>query len=111
MTLHVNGQQTLNETVTDSVGLSAAFGAWQRRHNVQSDPGLPGLEVFKQEQLFFHSVGNMYCDKLSREQQDMINPKDVHAPDFARRLGALASSRAFKQNFNCKSKEPACELW
>ncbi|KAK0707299.1 endothelin-converting enzyme [Lasiosphaeris hirsuta] len=114
----VNGRQTVGEAIADSAGLTAAFAAWTRQRATHGDdggggePALPGLEgLFTDEQLFFVAFGNLWCTKttLAALQRQVL--VDSHPPGPARILGATMNSRAFREAFKCRVREPACELW
>jgi len=109
--LHVNGKLTLGENIADAGGLSAAFQAWKRRAAEKPNPDLPGLEHFTQSQLFFVSYSNWWCGKTRKETAINRVFTDPHAPKWARILGTMANSREFRESFQCKAKEPTCELW
>jgi len=109
--LHVNGRLTLGENIADAGGLSASFSAWQKRRKETPNQDLPGLDYFSQEQLFFVAYGNWWCGKSRKESAINHIYTDPHAPKFARILGTMANSRDFKESFQCKDKEPVCELW
>ncbi|KAK1753132.1 hypothetical protein QBC47DRAFT_387847 [Echria macrotheca] len=109
--LHVNGKLTLGENIADAGGLSASFQAWTRRAAEKPNPNLPGLEHFTQSQLFFVSYSNWWCGKSRRDTAINRIYTDPHAPKWARILGTMANSREFRESFQCKSKEPTCELW
>jgi len=109
--LHINGKLTLGENIADAGGVSAAFAAWKKRQAEAPNEDLPGLGFFTQEQLFFISYGSWWCGK--ERKQSAINSvyTDPHAPKWARILGTMANSQAFKKSFNCPTKKPVCELW
>jgi endothelin-converting enzyme len=109
--LHVNGRLTLGENIADAGGLSAAFKAWQKRAAEKPNANLPGLDFFSQEQLFFVNYANWWCGKTRKETAIQRIYLDPHAPKFARILGTMANSREFRESFQCKEKEPVCELW
>ncbi|KAI5863380.1 endothelin-converting enzyme 1 [Durotheca rogersii] len=114
--LHVNGRLTLGENIADAGGVAAAFAAWRQRQLAAAGPGardqgLPGLEFFTHEQLFFVFYANWWCGKARREHAVQAIYTDPHAPAFARVLGTTANSRAFRESFGCPVKEPTCELW
>ncbi|KAK5044530.1 hypothetical protein LTR84_010741 [Exophiala bonariae] len=109
--LHVNGRLTLGENIADAGGLSAAFQAWKERAAEKPNQGLPGLDYFTQEQLFFVSYSNWWCGKSRPETAVQRIYTDPHAPKWARILGTMANSREFRDSFKCQSREPVCELW
>ena len=109
--LHVNGRLTLGENIADAGGLSAAFQAWQTRRAEKPNQDLPGLDFFSQEQLFFVNYANWWCGKTRKETAIQRIYLDPHAPKFARILGTMANSREFRESFQCRQKEPVCELW
>ncbi|KAH8881296.1 endothelin-converting enzyme 1 [Thozetella sp. PMI_491] len=111
--LNVNGWGTLAENIADSGGVQVSYGAWQKVQAAQTVPdlGLPGLQHFSNEQLFFIQWAQTWC---TNEPPGALADRiagDVHAPGFARILGPLANSRGFREAFNCPVKEPTCELW
>ncbi len=111
--LRVNGFFTLAENIADSGGVQISYGAWQKVQAAQTTPdlGLPGLEHFSNEQLFFIQWAQTWCAvEPPAAMADQINT-DVHSPGFARIRGPLANSRGFREAFNCPVKEPTCELW
>ncbi|CAO2649221.1 Nn.00g066060.m01.CDS01 [Neocucurbitaria sp. VM-36] len=109
--LHVNGRLTLGENIADAGGLSAAFQAWKRRAGEKPNKDLPGLEHFSQEQLFFVSYSNWWCGKTRQDTAINRIYTDPHAPKWARILGTMANSKEFRESFQCKVKEPTCQLW
>jgi endothelin-converting enzyme len=108
---HVNGELTQAENIADAGGLSASFAAWRKRDKARPNQLLPGLEEFTKEQLFFLSYASLWCAKVGPEQVALENMIDNHSPRDKRILGTLANSRGFREAFQCKNKEPTCELW
>ncbi|KAF2667112.1 endothelin-converting enzyme [Microthyrium microscopicum] len=111
--VHVNGKLTLPENIADSGGLNAAFRAWKDRQTAsgKQDPALPGLEKLTNEQLFFVSYGNGWCEKVRKEALLSQVLSDPHSPADKRILGPLANSADFKKAFNCPVKKATCDLW
>lgn len=109
--LHVNGRFTLAENIADAGGLSAAFQAWKRRTAENADKDLPGLGHFTHDQMFFVSYSNWFCAKSRKGTAISRVYTDPHAPEWARVLGTMANSREFRKSFQCKVKEPTCQLW
>ena len=106
----VNGVRTLGENISDSAGLGVAFEAWRKRKGEKDREGLPGLERFTEEQLFFVAFANMWCSKYNEKGLAGYG-RDSHAPPAVRIRGAVANSRAFREVFSCEVREPVCELW
>lgn len=109
--LHVNGRLTLGENIADAGGLSAAFQAWKDHASNNRNQHLPGLDHFTQEQLFFVSYSNWWCGKSRKSAAISKIYTDPHAPKWARILGTMANSREFRESFQCKLKDPTCEIW
>ena len=110
----MDGLQSLLENEADSAGLVAAYDAWLLRRKLDGDkeePALPGLEEWTDEQLFFLAFGNSWCSMNGDDMLKLSLQLDRHAPDWVRIMGSTANSRAFKEAFACKVKEPTCELW
>jgi endothelin-converting enzyme len=109
--LHVNGKLTLGENIADAGGVSAAFAAYKKRAAAVPNQDLPGLDFFTQDQLFFVFYSNWWCGKSRKETAINRIYTDPHAPKWARIMGTMANSRAFRDSFKCPVKEPTCELW
>ncbi|KAI1859855.1 hypothetical protein JX265_010304 [Neoarthrinium moseri] len=112
-TLHVNGEKTLNENIADAGGVATAYTAWLKRRESepQNNPKLPGLDNFTPEQLFFVSFGQLWCHRQDAKGLITQVSTDVHAPNQSRNRGMTENSAEFKKAFNCKKKEPVCEMW
>jgi endothelin-converting enzyme len=108
--MHVNGKLTKDENIADAGGLSASFAAWKTRDE-GSNKLLPGIEEFTREQMFYLSYASLWCANVKAEQVATENAIDNHSPRDKRILGTLANSRGFREAFQCKNKEPTCELW
>jgi endothelin-converting enzyme len=61
--LRVNGTLTGDENAADAVGPAAAYAAWQKRNKAAPNPGLPGLEKYADDQLFFLSFASLSCGR------------------------------------------------
>jgi len=110
----VDGLRSLGENEADSAGLVAAYDAWLLRRKLdghKEEPTLPVLEEWTDEQLFFLAYGNSWCSLIGDDGLKAQSQQRVHAPNWARIMGSTANSRAFKEAFACKVKEPTCELW
>lgn len=81
--IHLKAEHFLPEAIADAGGLSASFQAWKKLEEEHPEPGLPGLENFTQEQLFFISFGRFWCTK---ETPDIaaLWAGSGHPPAFAR---------------------------
>ncbi|KAK4447204.1 endothelin-converting enzyme [Podospora aff. communis PSN243] len=106
----MDGQKTLGENEADSAGIVAAWEAWQLRRKMDGnvDMALPGLEDWTDEQLFFMAYGNFWCGLASEDMLRVTTRTGVHSPNAVRVMGTTANSRAFKEAFGCKVKEPVC---
>jgi endothelin-converting enzyme len=109
--LKVNGTLTRDENVADAAGLTTAYVAWQKREQENPGLGLPGLEKYTNEQLFFLSYVTSSCGKRRTADQFKAMATEPHSPGKFRINGALANSGAFRKAFNCPVKTPTCELW
>ena len=107
----VNGNKTLGENIADTGGLSAAYNAWKKRDTQHPNQGLPGLERFTNDQLFFLSFALSRCSNQSPDYEAMMMLIDTHSPDSARIIGTTANDPDFREAFNCPVKKPTCELW
>jgi endothelin-converting enzyme len=109
----INGKLTLGENIADCGGLNNAYRAWKKREvaSGKPNPGLPGLEKFTNDQLFFISYANSWCDKTRNEALLKQVLSDPHSPANTRTNGPTDNSVDFKRIFNCPTKEAKCDLW
>lgn len=82
----VNGNLTMSENIADTVGVQAAYLAWQTASKDESSQALPGLEKFTRDQLFWIAYGNRWCSKTTPEKAAARVTVDTHAPKPARIL-------------------------
>ena len=89
----------------------SSFDAWKKWEKEKGKAkNLPGLDKFTHEQLFFLKWGQNWCQNTPAEQKvELLS--DEHSPNDARIKLPLANSGEFLKAFNCKKKEPTCELW
>jgi len=107
----VNGSTTLDENVADNAGNKMAYNAWKAYTKKYGQPAmLPGLEKFTTDQLFFIFFGATWCNSF-REGVNLARANGVHAHNSARINGTITNSRAFREAFKCKVKEPVCEIY
>lgn len=109
--LNTDGAKTLAENLSDAGGLRMAYDAWKKTQAASKDKDLPGLEKFTHDQLFYMFYANAFCDSPTPENNLEVRPGEVHALSAHRIIGGMANSRGFRQAFNCKVKEPECELF
>ncbi|KAH7471467.1 hypothetical protein FOMA001_g13368 [Fusarium oxysporum f. sp. matthiolae] len=110
--VHINGELTLDENISDAGGVVSSFGAWKKW---ESDKGkaknLPGLHDFTHEQLFFLKWGQTWCSNTPPETVLKKLKTNDHSPESARVMLPLKNVKGFNEAFNCQKKEPVCELW
>lgn len=107
----VNGDATMEENIADGGGISAAYSAWKQSEKSGRNERLPGLEAFTADQLFFLSYARTWCAVVDPRLAAEAQRFDVHSPRDVRILASVSNSRGFREAFECKVKEPTCELW
>ncbi|XP_054014746.1 membrane metallo-endopeptidase-like 1 [Hylaeus anthracinus] len=112
------GNRTAGENIADTMGLQAVFRAYQRRERecARPDPALPGLEKFSNEQTFFLSFANVWCESEDPEYAVMQAKYDVHSSGRIRVIGSVSNSDDFARAFNCPvgspmNPEKKCNIW
>ncbi|XP_011689427.1 PREDICTED: neprilysin-1-like [Wasmannia auropunctata] len=110
------GNQTAGENIADTMGLEAAFRAYQRRERQCGKPNtvLPDLEDVTNDQLYFLSFANLWCEM----DTDIIKSAkhDVHSPGRLRVIGSVSNSQDFAKAFNCPvgsamNPKRKCNIW
>ncbi|KOC67601.1 Neprilysin-1 [Habropoda laboriosa] len=118
MTIENYGNQTVGENIADSMGLQAVFRAYKRREREcgKPDPALPGLEQFTNDQNFFLSFANLWCETEDRKTALENAKYDVHSAARLRVIGPVTNSQAFAKAFNCPvgsamNPKEKCNIW
>ncbi|XP_054014694.1 neprilysin-4-like [Hylaeus anthracinus] len=118
VTIEGYGNRSAGENIADTMGLQTVFRAYQRREREcdRPEPALPGLEKFSNEQTFFLSFANVWCESMNRESAVMQAKYDVHSPGRLRVIGSVSNSDEFAKAFNCPAGSPMnpetkCNIW
>ncbi|XP_043794801.1 neprilysin-4-like [Apis laboriosa] len=112
------GNQTFDENMPDTMGLRTAYKAYKRREtiNEKSEAALPGLEMFNNDQIFFLSSANLWCENRNSETAITEAKLDVHSIARLRSIGALSNNQDFTDAFSCPIGSPMnrkkkCNIW
>ncbi|XP_071645367.1 LOW QUALITY PROTEIN: neprilysin-like [Temnothorax longispinosus] len=113
------GNKTAGENIADTMGLEAAFKAYQRRERECGKPDtvLPGHEDLTTEQLFFLSFANLWCEAAATNNATIDDAQsDVHSTGRLRVIGSVSNSRDFAEAYNCPvgsamNPEKKCHIW
>ncbi|XP_046677781.1 neprilysin-2-like [Homalodisca vitripennis] len=98
----LKGVNIQGEVIADHGGLKVAYNAyhtWASRH--PPEPGLPQLEHFSANQLFWLSAANSWCTKEREESLRLGVMVDVHPPSEFRINGPFRHSSLFAQDWKC----------
>ena len=111
----VNGQLTLGENIADMGGVKQSFQAYQAWVEANGEPE-PLVEGLTDEQLFFVSYGQIWCNQQTPEAAGLQIRTDSHSPGEFRVIGALSNLPAFAEVFQCETGTPMapeerCEVW
>ncbi|XP_035210660.1 neprilysin-2-like [Stegodyphus dumicola] len=114
--MKLNGINTQGENIADNGGLKEAYMAYQKwvRHN-GIELKLPGLK-YTQNQLFWISAANAWCEKIRPEILSMYIITDTHSPSKFRVNGPMSNLPEFAEDFHCTlgspmNPEDKCTVW
>lgn len=113
--VHVNGALTLGENIADSGGLKQAWLAYQiAEKRAGAEPKV--FEELSNEQLFFVSFAQNWCNLATPEIERMLVTTDSHSPPKFRAIGAVSNNPDFAQVFGCKPgsamvPKTQCTVW
>jgi len=118
--ININGKLTLGENLADNGGLDRAYEAYQTYLNKNKDKvknqSLPGLTKYNNEQLFFISFGQVWCNKRRPEVAASLALTNEHSPSNHRVNGSIRNNKYFAKVFKCKTNSPMnpekkCSVW
>jgi putative endopeptidase len=109
----VNGKLTLGEDIADLGGVKMAFRAYRALRAGQKPVVAEG---FTEDQQFFISVAQAWCNKDRPAEIQRRLTVDPHAPPKFRVYGALRNLPEFSQAFSCAAGTPMnpakrCSVW
>jgi len=121
----ISGKLTLGENIADLGGVKSAFQAFQQykrtRRLAQASIDHPAsLKFLSEDQLFFVSFGQVWCQHSREQYSAMLAKTDPHSPPEYRVLGSLANVPEFAQAFHCNANttdvfvrkpEDRCQVW
>jgi putative endopeptidase len=112
--VHVNGELTLGENIADLGGVKLAFYAYRNLRKDAADKVVAG--GFDEDQQFFLSVGQTWCEKRTDDIAKMLIQVDPHSPPRYRVHGAITNLPEFAEAFECKKGQPMapeniCSVW
>ncbi|KAJ8653478.1 hypothetical protein O0I10_010914 [Lichtheimia ornata] len=121
--VHVNGKLTLGENLADNGGVAAAYTAFKQAWDQgplangtkAEHVKLPGIDLTP-EQLFYVSMGRLWCIKSRPEKAISRIFSDPHSPANVRVNGVMQNSNTFAEAFNCPAGSPMnpetkCTIW
>ncbi|MEZ4368462.1 MAG: M13 family metallopeptidase [Kofleriaceae bacterium] len=109
----INGDLTLGENIADLGGVKMAFNAY-RTLRAGKPPTV--ADGFTEDQQFFLGVGQAWCNRYRKEEQQKRLTTDVHSPAKFRVYGALRNLPEFATAFQCAAGTPMnptnrCAVW
>ena len=95
-----------------------AFTSLRPEQRTWSSGHLPGLNLTN-NQLFFLSFAQVWCDISTPEAEHLSAMEDAHSPPRLRVLGTLSNSKQFADEFSCKpgtmmnplDPKKHCQVW
>ncbi|XP_011169896.1 membrane metallo-endopeptidase-like 1 [Solenopsis invicta] len=110
------GSKTTSDNIADTMGLQAIFKAYQKKKSETPDAALPGMEDFTDNQLFFLSFANLWCEAIKPESLINIAKDDEHSIARLRVIGSVSNSDDFATAYNCSVGSPMnppkkCNIW
>jgi len=114
---HLNGRNTQGENIADNGGIHETFRAYTRSvESLGSEPALPGLTQFTNQQMLFISYAQVWCEIQTPESLLGQVLSDPHSPGRFRVIGPLGNSEDFQKEFSCPAdaamnRPEKCQLW
>lgn len=114
--LRVNGINTQGENIADNGGVKYAYrgyNQWIAKNGAEQK--LPGFD-YTALQLFWISVGQMWCSVSRDEEMKNTILLGDHSPAEFRVVGPVSNSEDFAKDFNCKRASrmnpvDKCDVW
>ncbi|XP_023288639.1 membrane metallo-endopeptidase-like 1 isoform X1 [Orussus abietinus] len=114
-TVYSNGAVTEKENMADTVGMQLTYAAFKAREKDYQK--LPGLSTYSDDQLFFLSFANIWCEYRNSENLLFFSKlPSQHSLAEHRVIGTLSNMNGFAEAFECPKNSPMnplqkCNLW
>jgi putative endopeptidase len=114
-TVHLDGKLTLGENIADLGGLKIAYHALKLAGQ-KGPQRLPPKSEFSEDQIFFLSAAQSWCDKRRPEYARLLATVDPHSPPEFRVNGSLSNLTEFAAAFKCQPTDKMvqknrCVVW
>ncbi len=114
--VHINGQLTLGENISDLLGIQLAYDALQIHLTKNGNPGT--IDGLSQDQRFFIAYTTLWRDISTDEALKIKINTGPHTPNKYRAIGPLENVDAFYETFEIgngdpmyKPKEERTKIW
>ncbi|MBA3395048.1 MAG: M13 family metallopeptidase [Deltaproteobacteria bacterium] len=112
----LDGRLTAGENIADNGGVKIAFAAYQRWKAQQTVAPQADVEGLTDDQLYFVSYAQSWCEKVTTERLETMAHSNPHAPPMWRVNGVVVNQPGFHAAFGCKRGVPMnpanlCTVW
>ncbi len=112
----LDGRLTAGENIADNGGVKIAFAAYQRWKAQQTVAPQADIEGLTDDQLYFVSYAQSWCEKVTAERLETMAHSNPHAPPRWRVNGVVVNQPGFQAAFSCKRGAPMnpakpCAVW
>jgi putative endopeptidase len=114
--VHLNGKLTAGENIADNGGVKLAYEAYKTWRAQQSTPPQRDVDGLTDDQLYFLSYGQSWCEKATPELLATEAHSNPHSPAKWRVDGVIVNQPGFADAFKCAANTPMnppkqCSVW
>jgi predicted metalloendopeptidase len=114
--VHLNGKLTAGENIADNGGVKLAYEAYKTWRAQQSTPPQHDIDGLTDDQLYFLSYGQSWCEKATPELLATEAHSNPHSPAKWRVDGVIVNQPGFAPAFKCAVNTPMnppkqCSVW
>ncbi len=112
----LDGQLTAGENIADNGGVKLGYRAYQAWRAAQPAPPPAKVEGLTDDQLYYLSYAQSWCEKVTTERLATMAHSNPHAPSIWRVNGVVVNQPGFAAAFRCPvgaAMHPAkqCSVW
>ena len=114
--IKLDGKLTAGENIADNGGVKLAYEAYKAWRAAQTTPPQNEVEGFSDDQLYYLSYGQSWCEKVTPEQLETMAHSNPHSPPMWRVNGVIVNQPGFPAAFHCKAGTTMntgtqCSVW